>query len=126
MVVVRSLNGLKSSGSAWRMMFTEALRIMDFLPTVADIDVYCRQARKPNGEHYYELLLVYVDDSLCCSHNHRLIMDVLTLLYDLKDRLLGPPMIYFGTEIKKYQVNSAKSHWIMPDENYVKNVINTI
>ena len=58
MAMVRVLYGLHSSGEAWREMFAETLRNMDFVLTVSDPDVYRRQARKPNGEYYHELLLV--------------------------------------------------------------------
>ena len=47
-------------------MFAETLRDKGFVPMVADPEVYIRQARKYNGEDYYELLLVYLDDVLCC------------------------------------------------------------
>ena len=67
-------------------MFTETLIDMDFIPTVADTDIYWRRIRKPNGEDYNELLLLYVDDVLCCSHNPQMIMDKLTLTYDMKER----------------------------------------
>ena len=77
MVLVRALYGLKSSGAAWRTMFAETLHEMGFVPTVADHDVYRRRARKANGEEYYELLLVYVDDVLCCSHDPQAVMDTL-------------------------------------------------
>ena len=61
MVIVRYLYGFNISGSAWRTIFAETLRNMDFVPMVTDPDVYCRWVRKPNGEDYYTLLLVYVD-----------------------------------------------------------------
>ena len=93
---------------------------MDFVPTLADPDIYTRRARNPNGEDYYELLLVYVYDLLCCFHNPQLIMDALALEYDMKDVSVGPPNIYLGDEIKKYQVRSGKSHWIMTITHYVK------
>ena len=94
-------------------MFVETLCYVDFVPTLADPDVYRRQMRKPNGEDYYEILLLYVDDVLCYFQNHQLIMDALALAYDLKDVLVGTPKIYLGAEISKYQVRSGKSHWIM-------------
>ena len=53
-------------------------------------------------------------------------MDALTLTYYLKDGSVGPPKIYMGAEIKKYQVRSGKSHWSMSSTQYVKNVINTV
>ena len=86
---------------------------MDFVPKVADPDVYRIQARKTNGEDYYELLLLYVDDVLCCLKNSQLIMDKLNLTYDLKKRLVGPLNIYLGIVINKYQVGSGKYYWRM-------------
>jgi hypothetical protein len=50
MVIVRALNGLKSSGAAWRTMFAATLHELGFVPTVADPDVYCHWAKKTNGE----------------------------------------------------------------------------
>ena len=69
MFMVRALYGLNISGAAWRKMFAETLFDMDFVPTVADPDVYCRQVRNHNGEYYYELLLVHVNDLICCLHH---------------------------------------------------------
>ena len=83
------------------------------MPTVVDSDIYCRQSRNPNDEDYYELLLVYENDVLCCLQNHQLAMDAMALTNYLKEGLVGPPKIYLGSEINKYQVGSGKSHWIM-------------
>ena len=69
MFMVRALYGLNISGAAWRKMFAETLFDMDFVPTVSDPDVYCRQVRNHNGEYYYELLLVHVNDLICCLHH---------------------------------------------------------
>ena len=93
MVMVRSLYGLNNSGASWRKMFTETLRDMDFVPKVDDPDIYHRRARNPDGEDYYDLLSVYVDDLLRCLHNPQLIMDALALPYDLKDGSVGLPTI---------------------------------
>ena len=90
---------------------------------VANPDVYCEQARKYTAEYYHELLLVYVDRLLCFSHKPQLIIDVLDFMYDLKDGLVGPPKIYLGDYIKKYQVRSGKSYWSMSSIQYVKNAI---
>ena len=51
-----------------------------------------------------------MDDVICCSHNTQMIIDALALTYDLKYGSVGPPKIYFGAEIKKYQVRSGKSY----------------
>ena len=47
-------------------------------------------------------------------------------MYYLKDVLVGPPKIYLGAEIKKYQVNSGKYCWSIPSTHYMKNTIKTI
>ena len=65
-------------------MFADTLIAMNFVPTQADPDVYRRKSRKPDGEEYYELLLVYVDNVMACSHDPQAIMDDLVLTYDLK------------------------------------------
>ena len=82
--MVRDLYGLNSTGAACITMFSETLRDSYFVPTVSYPYFYHRQSRNPNGEDFYEFILVYVDDVLCCSHNHHLIIDVLALTYDLK------------------------------------------
>ena len=92
---------------------------------VADQDVYRIQVKKPNGEDYYELLLVYVDDVLFYYHDPQLIMDTLALAYDLKGGPVVLPKFYLGTEMKKYQVGSGKSHWNISSTQYVENEINT-
>jgi hypothetical protein len=126
MVVTRALYGLKSSGASWRAMFAETLTSMGFEPTQADPDAYRRRARKPDGTDYYELLLVYVDDVLACSHDPQAIMDVLQKTYILKKGSLGPPTIYLGAEISKYQLGDGKSRWSMSSTRYVKNAIKTV
>ena len=85
MVVVRELYGLKSFGALLRSMFCERLSEMNFVPFQTDTDVYQRRSQKANGEDYYELLLVYINDVLTCYHEYQAIMDDLALIYDLKE-----------------------------------------
>ena len=118
MAVVMALYGLKSSGSAQRKKIAEKLCDMDFVTKVDVADVYCRQAKRPNGEGYYELLLLFVDDVLFCYHNPQLIIDALSFMCDLKYVSVVPLKIYLSTEIKKYQVSSGKTHWSMSITQY--------
>ena len=69
MLVVRALYGLKSSGAAFRALLAETLYDLNYRPTKADPDVWLRPAVKPDGFEYYELVLCYVDDVLCMSHD---------------------------------------------------------
>ena len=126
MVMFRDFYGLNIIGAAWRKMFAETLRDKDFVLTVADTDIYHGQSRRPNGEDYCKLLLVYVDDIICLLKNHQLTMDTLVLMYYVKGGLVGPPKIYLGVDINKYQGMSGKYHWIMSSTQYIKNSINTV
>ncbi len=66
-VITRALYGLKSSGAAWRAMFAGTLQDLQYKLSLADPDVWLRPAVKPNGEHYYEYIFIYVDDILVIS-----------------------------------------------------------
>ena len=122
MVVVWALYGLESSGASWRAMSADTLLAMNFIPTQEYPDVYRRKSRKPYGEEYHQLLLIYVDDVMACSHDPQAIMDDLALTYDLKE---GSPTIYLGSEIKKYQVGNGKEHYSVSSTQYFKKIIKT-
>jgi hypothetical protein len=66
-IVVRTMYGLKSSGTVWHAKFSETLRDMGYSPTYSDPDVWYRPATKNNGCEYYDYILVYVDDILVMS-----------------------------------------------------------
>ena len=49
------------------------------MATQADPDVYRQIAHKANGDNSFELLLVYMVDTLTCSNAHQAIIDNLAL-----------------------------------------------
>ena len=55
LLVVRDLYGIKSTGSAWRAAFAEALAQLGFKSTRDDPDVWIRAAVHLNGRKYYEI-----------------------------------------------------------------------
>ena len=40
---------------------------LEFTSCKTDPDVWIREAAKPDGTEYYEYVLLYIDDALCCS-----------------------------------------------------------
>ena len=74
----------------------------------------------------FELILLYVDDILYCLQNPKLIMDVLSLTFDMKDGSVGPQTVYLGAEIKKYQVKIGKSYWSTASAHYMKNFVKMV
>ena len=68
-LMVQALYGLKSSGQAWRIHFSQTLEAMGFKSSYADPDVLYKAGVKPNSVEYYSYLLVYVGDLLCIDCN---------------------------------------------------------
>ena len=66
-MVVQSLYGLRSSGSAFRNHFVSCMEALNCLPRRADPDVWMQKVRKFNGPEYYEYMLLYVYDCLAIS-----------------------------------------------------------
>ena len=85
-------------------MLSKTVKDMGFKSTLVDPDVYIRRNKKENGEPYYELLLVYVDDLMCVSHNPRDIMIKIGDTYKLKDGQFGPPDRYLRSGIERLQL----------------------
>ena len=61
-----------------------------------------RAVVKPDGSKYWEYVLLYVDDAICCSCSPK---DVLTneigKFWKMKKRSIGPPNIYLGNKVSK-------------------------
>jgi hypothetical protein len=74
---------------------------LGFQPTIADPDVYRRCNRKPSGEEYWELLLVYVDDILIISHEAKKHLEKLGTFYEFNLASVGPPTRYLGANVSK-------------------------
>ena len=108
MIVVRALYGLKSSGASWRAMLAQSLTDIGYTSTRADLDVWIWPAFKPDGFEYYEMVLVYVDNILHLSHNTNPTMEALRRLHELKPELCGPPKMYLGANVTKYQLEDGR------------------
>ena len=65
---------------------------MDFVSTRVDPDEYRGLAVRSEGQKYYELLLIYVDDILLISHDLAPGLTSLGQIYNLKENSLGKPL----------------------------------
>ena len=95
---------------------------LGYTSTKADPDVQIRPATKHNGFKYYEMLLVYVDDVLCISHDTEATMSGIQPTFKLKGDKVEVPTNYLGTQVTKKIVNGI-SCWTMSSEQYIKAVI---
>ena len=126
-LIVRALNGLKSSGAAWCSHLANALRQMGFASCLADPDVWYHSATKPCRYQYYEYVLVYVDDVLALSHRGEIIMKGLEEFYRLKDGY-HKPTLYLGAEVKEWVFpdQPTKHFWALSSSCYVKEAIRNV
>ena len=126
--VVRALYGLKSSGAAWRAHLAEILHDnLGFKPCRADNDVWLRQALKPNGEKYYEYVLVYTDDILAVSLQPDKILCYLDQHFLVKPGSLGKPTQYLGSSVSRFKIPQDDTEcWAMGSEQYVKEAVRNV
>lgn len=115
--------GLKSSGAAWHTKLSETLRGMDFKPSYADPDVWMQPAMKENGFHYYEYILVYVDNILVISAQPSPVMQTIQKSYRLKEKP-SAPKTYLGATIKTWSLpGESKPVSSMNCNQYLKEAI---
>jgi hypothetical protein len=95
-IICKALYGLKSSGAAWRAHLPATLHDLKYRSSFADPDVWMRPNTKENGSHYYEHIIVYVDDILVIAEKPKQTMDCLAKLYRLKEGSVGKPTQYLG------------------------------
>ena len=112
MLVKKALYGLKSSGAAFRAHLAETLYDLNYKPTKADPDMWIRPAMNADGFRYNEIVLVYVDDTLCASHNLRAAVSGLQATFKLKDDKVEKPDMYLGAELCEKILNGVKC-WTM-------------
>jgi hypothetical protein len=72
------------------------LHELGFKNCLADLDVYIWPNVKPCRTHYYEYVLVYVDDVLMVSYDPQDIMNKLGKRYTLKPGSVREPTEYLG------------------------------
>lgn len=122
MLITRVLYGLKTPGASWKAMFATTLTDLGFFPSKADPDVWMKPRTKPNGDEYYSMVLVYVDDVLHFDHEPNILMNQLEVQYRLKDKAEIPGR-YLGANIDKVQLHDGTLAWSMSSHEYLTNAI---
>ena len=118
-IIEKALYGLKSSGAAFHAFLAETLDDMGFHSSHADPDVWMRPAVKPDGEKYYEYILIYVDDILTISFEPERPMEAIGRAFKFKKGLIEKPEMYLGAKLEEKILNGRKV-WTMTSKDYVK------
>ena len=78
------------------------------------------------GEHYYELICVYVDNILCVDLDPKASLLKLGKGYNIKKGSLKPPDTYLGAQVKKKSLPDGTYAWGMSSMKYCKAAIDTV
>jgi hypothetical protein len=127
-IIVRALYGLKSAGAAWHSHLANSLVALGYKSCLADADIWMRPAVKDNNCHYYEYLAIYVNDTLCISHDPMKTMEAISKLYRIKDNSIEPPKTYLGAQVLQYKLpnDNSKIRWGMLSQHYKANAVKTV
>ena len=82
---------MKSSGAAFGSLLAKTLHSLGYKPTKVDPNVWLRPAVKPYGFEYYELVLCYVEDVICMSHDAIRTIKGIQRSFKLKDENIEEP-----------------------------------
>ena len=104
MIIKKALDGLKSSGVAFRAHLAETLHDIGFKPTKADPDVWICPAVKPDGSEYYKYIMCYVNDILSVSLDAKAILQSQQGQFKLKGDKIEPLDMYLGAQLGTMQV----------------------
>ena len=126
MIVKMALYGLKSSGAVFRENLAIVLHDIGYTPSKLDPDVWLRQAVKPYGGEYYEMVLCYVDDVLAISDMPMRTMDGIINVFKLKDDKAEVPDMYLGATLCQVETETGTKCWSMSSEKYVKAAIENL
>lgn len=99
---------------------------LGFTPSLVDPDLYYRRQSRQGAGDYYELLLVYVDDVLACSHDPSKIMKSIGEKFEIKNDEYGTPTQYLGADVQKLQADDGRIVWALSSESYIKGAIDTV
>lgn len=125
-IIVRALYGTKSSGRDFRNHLRDCMEHMGYRSCRGDPDVWVRKGIRDNGQPYYEYMLLYVDDALCCSEHPKETLMELNKYFPLKKDSMGPPKIYLGGKVSKVQLPNGVTAWAISSSQYIQEAVSNV
>ena len=126
--IVRAMYGLPVAGASFRSYLASHLRELGYKPCRADPDVHMRPALKENGDKYYQYMLAYVDDLLCCGVDPMKQMKLIEGRFTLKEGTVEKPTLYLGADVVEAYIpgEEGKARWGIASTNYTKKAISEV
>jgi len=81
----------------------------------------------PDGEAYYEYLLVYVDDMLMLSHDPKMTMEAIRKVFKFKEGSVGKPSKCLGADVVECPLpGTSKPQWGFSFQKYVQEAFRNV
>ena len=126
LIIVRALYGLRSASASFRSFMAKKLDEMGFKSSKGDFDIWMRPATKPEGDEYYEYVMLYVDDVMAASHNALQVMEDLGQGVKYKNNNIAPPTDYLGAQLSKKILPNGTYCWSISSEKYVNAAVKNV
>ena len=123
MIVIRALYGLKSTSVSFRSFMARKLDDMGFKSSKGDFDIWIRPVSKPDSHHYYEYVMLFVDNIMAASHNSLEMMKDISQGIKYKNDTIEPPTSYLGAKLTKKSLQNGKYCWSLSSDKYANAAI---
>ena len=125
--IVRAMYGLPVAGASFRSYMARHLASLGYKPCRADPDVHMRKAVRKDGRRYYQYMVAYVDDLLCCGENPAAQMKMIEGKFTLKDGTVEEPKMYLGANISQVTIPNSedptKTRWAISSSEYTAKAV---
>ena len=121
--IVRALYGTKSAGRDFRSHLRSCMETLGYESCLADPDLWLRRAIRSNGEPYYEYVLLYFDDVLCCSEFPKEAILEIDKYFAMKKGSIETPSNYLGGKVGKVQLPNGVEVYSWSMSQYVQSTI---
>ena len=88
----------------FRNHLRDCIKKIEFASCLVDTNLWMRRAVLDSGEHYYEYVLLYVDDYLVILQHPQEILNKINYYFRLKPGSIEPPTLYLGAKTSKIQL----------------------
>ena len=126
-LIRRALYGGKLAGRDFWAHLRSCMKFLGFHSSQGDSDVWMRAATKSSGEHYWEYVLLYVDDCLVVSENgEQVLRTEIGKYFKLKEKSIGPPKVYLGGKLSEVKLANGAKAWAFSSSQYVQEAVRNV
>ena len=126
-LIKRALYGGKVAGRDFWHHLRSCMEYLGFKSSLADPDVWFREAKREDGTTMYEYVLLYTDDCLVISDNAEYVLrKEIGRYFTLKEESIGPPSQYLGGKLSQVQLANGTECWGFSSTQYVQAAVSNV